>query len=85
MIDRPNLLEDTRFEQAVHVMYPAMLAQLMLGARAAVEADPDATIGVQLAPGELVAEARAADLEPVLRLEMQRRQAKAADGRGGGT
>jgi len=85
MIERPNLLEDTRFEQAVHVMYPSMLAALMLGVQEMIAHDPEGTIGIKLGEGELVAEARAADLAPVLRLEMQRRQAKAADGRGGGT
>lgn len=78
-------LTDSRLEQAIHVMFPAALAALMLAIERARAADPDIEVEVRLADDAPAIKLRAGDLFPVLRLEMDRRQAKSAARQGGGT
>lgn len=78
-------LTDTRFERAIHVMYPSALAALMLAVHAAKERDPEAAIEVAMEEDGPALRLRASDLFPVLRLEMDRRQGKSRDREGGGT
>lgn len=76
---------DSRLERAIHVMYPAALAALMLRLDEAKSHSPEATVGIAFEEDGPVMELRAADLFPVCRLEMDRRQGKSRDRVGRGT